>query len=76
MGQDPKTMWIASQNASKIFWDSFDIAYDYFIRTTDSTHLQSAQYVFLKMYEKGDIYKGEYEGNYCISCESFLQNHN
>ncbi|WDL74525.1 methionine--tRNA ligase [Helicobacter winghamensis] len=72
MGQDPKNYVDSISKRFKDLWDSFDIAYDYFIRTTDSTHLQSAQYVFLKMYEKGDIYKGEYEGNYCISCESFF----
>ncbi len=53
-------------------WDEFEISYDHFIRTTDDYHKFTAQNVFLKMYEKGDIYKGEYEGNYCVSCETFF----
>ena len=52
-------------------WDKFGISYDFFVRTTDDYHKKSVQKAFLKMYKKGDIYKGEYEGNYCISCESF-----
>ena len=43
-----------------------------FSRTTDAAHEAAVQNVFRKMYEKGDIYKGEYEGNYCVSCESFF----
>lgn len=71
-GQTPKDYVDTISEHFKNLWDTFDISYDYFIRTTDDTHQQSAKYVFLKMYEKGDIYKGEYEGNYCISCESFF----
>ncbi|WP_297575291.1 methionine--tRNA ligase [uncultured Campylobacter sp.] len=52
-------------------WDDFDISYDKFIRTTDEEHCLSVQKCFLKMLEKGDIYKGKYEGSYCVSCESF-----
>ncbi len=55
----------------KNLWDEFDISYDKFIRTTDDEHKLAVQKAFLKMYEKGDIYKDTYEGNYCISCESF-----
>jgi methionyl-tRNA synthetase len=53
-------------------WDDFDITYDKFIRTTDSEHKVGVQQAFAKMYENGDIYKGEYEGHYCISCETFF----
>ena len=56
----------------KDLWDGFDISYDYFIRTTDEKHKLGVQKAFLAMYEKGDIYKDFYEGNYCISCESFF----
>jgi len=56
----------------KNLWDEFDISYDKFIRTTDTHHKQGVQHAFLKMYEKGDIYKGEYEGHYCVSCEAFF----
>lgn len=52
-------------------WDEFDITYDKFIRTTDEEHKIGVQKAFLKMYENGDIYKGEYEGFYCVPCETF-----
>lgn len=53
-------------------WDEFGISYDYFIRTTDEDHKIGVQKAFSKMYENGDIYKGNYEGHYCISCETFF----
>jgi methionyl-tRNA synthetase len=53
-------------------WDYFDISYDKFIRTTDADHKLGVQKAFEKMFEKGDIYKGEYEGYYCVSCETFF----
>ena len=56
----------------KNLWDEFEISYDKFIRTTDDYHKKGVQEAFLKMYEKGDIYKGEYEGHYCVSCEAFF----
>ena len=52
-------------------WDKFGISYDHFVRTTDDYHIKGVKKAFLEMYKKGDIYKSEYEGNYCISCESF-----
>ncbi|TXE86352.1 methionine--tRNA ligase [Campylobacter volucris] len=56
----------------KKLWDEFDISYDKFIRTTDENHTLSVQKAFSKMFEKGDIYKGVYEGFYCVSCESYF----
>ncbi len=56
----------------KQLWDDFDITYDKFIRTTDEQHKIGVQKAFEKMYEKGDIYKGDYEGHYCVSCETFF----
>ncbi len=56
----------------KALWDDFDISYDKFIRTTDENHKIGVQKAFEKMYEKGDIYKGNYEGNYCVGCETFF----
>ncbi|HEX5330248.1 methionine--tRNA ligase [Sulfuricurvum sp.] len=53
-------------------WDEFDISYDQFIRTTDADHKIGVQAAFAKMYENGDIYKDFYEGNYCVSCETFF----
>jgi len=56
----------------KNLWDDFDISYDKFIRTTDEDHKIGVQKAFQKMFDKGDIYKGNYEGNYCVSCETFF----
>ena len=52
-------------------WKTMEISYDDFIRTTEERHVKRVQQIFMKMYEKGDIYKGEYEGMYCTPCESF-----
>ncbi|AOY75485.1 methionine--tRNA ligase [Clostridium formicaceticum] len=55
----------------KDIWKKMDISYDIFIRTTDEHHVKSVQKIFQKLYDQGDIYKGEYEGWYCTPCESF-----
>ncbi|OGB87292.1 methionine--tRNA ligase [candidate division WOR-1 bacterium RIFCSPLOWO2_02_FULL_46_20] len=55
----------------KTAWRTLDIAYDDFLRTTENRHEQVVQAVFSKLMEQGDIYKGEYEGWYCVPCESF-----
>ena len=56
----------------RALWDDFDITYDKFIRTTDEEHKLGVQKAFQTMFDKGDIYKGEYEGFYCVSCETFF----
>ncbi|HEX5670069.1 MAG TPA: methionine--tRNA ligase [Sulfuricurvum sp.] len=56
----------------KNLWNEFDISHDQFIRTTDSKHKIGVQAAFEKMMAKGDIYKDFYEGNYCVSCETFF----
>ncbi len=56
----------------KGIWDLMNTSYDKFIRTTDSDHEKRVQKIFKKLYEKGDIYKGYYEGMYCKPCESFF----
>lgn len=56
----------------KKLWDALDIAFDSFIRTTQPSHEQSVQKIFQKLKDKGDIYKGIYEGWYCVSDETFL----
>lgn len=56
---------------AKDLWASLGISYDYFIRTTDKDHEEAVQKIFKKLYEQGDIYKGEYKGLYCVPCESF-----
>ena len=55
----------------KRIWDIMNTSYDKFVRTTDKNHERVVQDIFKKMYEKGDIYKGEYKGLYCTPCESF-----
>ena len=55
----------------KELWKTMEISYDDFIRTTEPRHVERVQKIFMKMYENGDIYKGEYEGLYCTPCESF-----
>ena len=55
----------------KDLWKMMNISYDKFIRTTDDYHVEVVQKIFKKLYDQGDIYKGEYEGLYCTPCESF-----
>ena len=55
----------------KALWKTMEISYDDFIRTTEERHVKRVQQIFLKMYEKGDIYKSVYEGLYCTDCEAF-----
>ncbi len=56
----------------KRIWDLMNTSYDKFIRTTDEAHEKQVQKIFKKLYDKGDIYKGHYEGMYCTPCESFF----
>ncbi|MGN0408200.1 MAG: methionine--tRNA ligase [Bacteroides sp.] len=56
----------------KRIWDLMGTSYDKFIRTTDKYHEKQVQKIFKKLYDKGDIYKGFYEGMYCTPCESFF----
>ncbi len=56
----------------KRIWDLMNTSYDKFIRTTDDDHEAQVQKIFKKLYDQGDIYKGEYEGMYCTPCESFF----
>ena len=56
----------------KRIWDLMNTSYDKFIRTTDEAHEKQVQKIFKKLYDQGDIYKGEYEGMYCTPCESFF----
>ncbi len=55
----------------KRIWDLMNTSYDSFVRTTDADHEAQVQKIFKKLYDKGDIYKGAYEGLYCTPCESF-----
>ncbi|PUE63345.1 methionine--tRNA ligase [Arcobacter caeni] len=71
-GKTPKEYADEISGKFKNLWDDFDISYDKFIRTTDDEHKLGVQKAFQTMFDKGDIYKGEYEGFYCVSCETFF----
>jgi methionyl-tRNA synthetase len=70
-GMSPKAFVDMQANSLVELWKRLDISYDKFIRTTDDYHEKAVQKIFAKLYEKGDIYKSEYEGWYCTPCESF-----
>ena len=70
-GVSPKEYVDKIVDNAKDLWKSLDISYDKFIRTTDSEHVVCVQKIFEKLYQQGDIYKGEYKGLYCTPCESF-----
>ncbi len=67
----PKEFVDNAASEIKKIWDLMDTSYDKFIRTTDEDHEKQVQKIFKYMYDKGDIYKGSYEGMYCTPCESF-----
>ncbi len=71
-GRTPKEYADEISGKFKALWDEFEISYDKFIRTTDEEHKIGVQKAFEVMLENGDIYKGEYEGHYCVSCETFF----
>ena len=56
----------------KNMWEVLNISYDEFIRTTEQRHKDSVKKIVKKVYDNGDIYKGDYEGLYCVSCETFV----
>ena len=70
-GVQPKEYVDQISGEVKKIWDLMNTSYDRFIRTTDEDHVKEVQKIFRKMYDKGDIYKGEYEGWYCTECEAF-----
>lgn len=71
-GISPKEYVDGVSNEIKAVWNSLNTDYDKFIRTTDADHEAAVQKIFTKLYEQGDIYKGHYEGKYCVPCESFF----
>ena len=71
-GVTPKEFVDQTAGEIKRIWDLMNTSYDKFIRTTDEDHEKQVQKIFKKLYDKGDIYKGEYEGMYCTPCESFF----
>ena len=70
-GVSPKEYVDKIVDNAKDLWKNLGISYDKFIRTTDDYHELAVQKIFTKLYEKGDIYLGKYEGLYCTPCESF-----
>ena len=71
-GVTPKEFVDEVSGEIKEIWDLVGTSYDKFIRTTDEYHEKQVQKIFKKLYDQGDIYKGEYEGMYCTPCESFF----
>lgn len=70
-GVSPKAYVDGIVAGIKNLWDTMNISYDQFIRTTDPEHEKTIQKIFKKLYDQGDIYKSTYEGMYCTPCESF-----
>lgn len=70
-GMEPQVYVDQMASDIKSLWQLMNISYDRFIRTTDQQHRDAVQYIFQKLYDQGDIYKGEYEGYYCVPCEAF-----
>ena len=71
-GISPKEYVDKVSSEIKMVWDSLNTTYDKFIRTTDDYHEDAVKKIFKKLYDQGDIYKGTYEGKYCVPCESFF----
>ncbi len=71
-GVTPKAYVDGVAGEIKRIWDLMGASYDKFIRTTDEEHVRVVQKIFKKFYDRGDIYKSEYEGLYCVPCESFF----
>ncbi|WP_455714628.1 methionine--tRNA ligase [Anaerosporobacter sp.] len=72
MGITPQEFVDGVAGQIKDIWDLMNTSYDKFVRTTDEYHEKQVQKIFKKLYDKGDIYKGFYEGMYCTPCESFF----
>lgn len=71
LGMEPKKYLDGMIADIKKLWDTMEISYDDFIRTTEKRHEICVQKIFQKLYDQGDIYLGEYEGHYCVPCEAF-----
>ncbi|MBE7054001.1 MAG: methionine--tRNA ligase [Ruminococcaceae bacterium] len=72
IGVSPKQYVDGVAGEIKTIWDLMNTSYDKFIRTTDDYHEKVVQKIFKKLYDQGDIYKSEYEGHYCVPCETFF----
>lgn len=74
-GMTPKEYTDKIVSGIKELWQTLNISYDHFIRTTDDYHVKAVQKIFKQLYDQGDIYKSTYEGWYCTPCESFFTEH-
>ena len=72
-GKNPKEFCDEMSSKFKDAWAKLNLSFDHFIRTTDAHHEKAVQAIFKKLLEKGDIYKGTYEGLYCEGCEDFVR---
>ena len=72
VNQDPQSYVDEIAKQTKELWKNMKISYDGFIRTTDKHHVKVVQDIFEKLLANGDIYLGQYSGNYCVSCETFF----
>ncbi len=72
-GMSPKAFCDMMSKKFQNAWDSLNLSYDHFIRTTDEEHEKAIQHIFQKLVESGDIYKGKYVGLYCDGCEDFIR---
>ena len=70
-GTSPQKFVDLIAEETKVLWEKLEIEYDTFIRSTEDQHEEDVKNIFTKLYEKGDIYKGEYKGYYCTPCETF-----
>lgn len=71
-GKEPKLYVDEIAQAAKELWTLMDISYDDFVQTTEKRHTETVEKIFQKFLDNGDIYKGEYEGSYCVPCESYF----
>lgn len=71
-GISPQTFVDKIAEGTKTLWQNLKITNDYFIRTTDQNHVEAVQKIFEQLLKAGDIYLGSYQGNYCVSCESYF----
>lgn len=69
----PKAFCDGMSKKFRDVWTQLDLSYDDFIRTTEERHIRSAQEIFKRIYDNGDIYRSEYKGWYCVSCEAFMK---
>src|SRR5690606_8850774 len=73
LGEDPLAYCDRMEEVSRGVWSRLSISYDDFIRTTEPRHRAAVQALVTRARSSGDIYEGEYEGWYCVSCEAFKQ---